>query len=1134
MPFALVYWSRDPDGTQHNNGDAFDLHVPVSNETAGNAVGGTTTTYTLAHLGIDNDGTTTGSIFLGTLKLYDFTVPATGAGAPVTNAPLTLTPNGAPPFTIDSATLNQQNGVITINWSSNPGTTTSVLVSYNYSSADQIGVGINGPTSKAAVTNADDNLKQLLDYLRATDDPQNPGHKLLENTDVFITADHGFSAVSRHEVDTSGVNFTTSYSAKFIYKDTSGRQDVNTGFLPGGFVAIDLAHALGLPLFDPDAQITNANSQKVYKPVDPTIPQATAFVNQRPASGDGLIGGTGAIPAVGQPVDAKIVVAANGGSDLIYLPDGTLAERTALAQPIVDFLSKQDYVSGLFADDDFGSIPEALKLSDINLKGSALTPTPAVVVNFRTWATDNSSPASAAQSEVEIADTAFQQEGQGMHGSFGRGDTFNFMAAIGPDFKAGFNDQAPISNADITPTLASVLGFNIPSNDSLKGRVISEALVGGPGSFTVVSGVLKSAPTAIGGVETFLNYQEINGVRYFDAAGFAGKTVGLRTTTAAPGTTPKTILISLDGATPRLADQFIASGAFNVGGNLTGLALLAATGVEAEVNQTVSPSLTAVGHIAIATGSTAANNDIPANTHHLIAGPFASNASGFGGPIGDYDYHNSSEGPLDNTTPTAIPIWIPLQNDGQTVVAATFPGADGVNVTVPGLANSPTIQAPPERTVSYTVPFGEFGGVGGQGFSLTSADFSAAPAGTDADLVTAGHSSFSSVLQKTTPLETFTVGGVSYTIQVAALDTTDDATTNYDTLVFFDISHGGILGPFTAAPLGTGPAYVKASDRVNSRFYIEGSPKNAGTAFYVTTLAPDLSTVRLARYSVNDIPPNAAVLGSVTDANNSVGFWAPQDDFRFPERLNPGLSTFTDPELEAIFENQVKTFVADQTSLALRSIQQNPSADLVMIYIEEPDGSEHQFLINDPRQATDPTNPNTIGAGQDLAKVQRYAGYIQTAYQVANNAVQAVINAVGVNATGKPKSNVIVTSDHGFEEFHTAVSINNFLAAAGFDLSQVRAVTSSPAVNFYINLQGRGPGGTVNPQQYLTLQQRLVTALQAFADTNPNYTLGAPSVHVFDKVYTRPAVLGDANFGHETGPFIGLDSGDVSALLTLG
>src|SRR5262249_10928848 len=155
------------------------------------------------------------SIFLGTLKLYDFTVPATGTGTPVTAAPLTLTPNGSPPFTINSATINQQNGAITVNWASNPGNTTSVKISYNYSSADRIGVGITGPTAKAAVKNADDNLKQLLTYLQTPDDPQNPGHKLIENTDVFVTADHGFSTVSRHELDATGANFTTSYAAKF-------------------------------------------------------------------------------------------------------------------------------------------------------------------------------------------------------------------------------------------------------------------------------------------------------------------------------------------------------------------------------------------------------------------------------------------------------------------------------------------------------------------------------------------------------------------------------------------------------------------------------------------------------------------------------------------------------------------------------------------------------------------------------------------------------------------------------------------------------------------------------------------------------------------------------------------------------
>ena len=226
-------------------------------------------------------------------------------------------------------------------------------------------------------------------------------------------------------------------------------------------------------------------------------------------------------------------------------------------------------------------------------------------------------------------------------------------------------------------------------------------------------------------------------------------------------------------------------------------------------------------------------------------------------------------------------------------------------------------------------------------------------------------------------------------------------------------------------------------------------------------------------------------------------------------------------------------FVRYQTDVGLRAIAQKPNADLAMIYIEEPDGFEHQFLLTDPRQATNPSDPTTIGAGQDQAKVARYANYVQSAYQAADAAVQSVIQTVGTDANGVPRSDVIVVSDHGFDPFYTSVSINNFLSANGFSSNEVRAVASGPAVNFYINLAGREPNGIVSQERYLQLQQQLKTALQGLVDSNPNYDKGSP-VSVFDKIYTRPAVAGDPNFGLETAPFIGQDSGDVFALLTDG
>jgi hypothetical protein len=123
------------------------------------------------------------------------------------------------------------------------------------------------------------------------------------------------------------------------------------------------------------------------------------------------------------------------------------------------------------------------------------------------------------------------------------------------------------------------------------------------------------------------------------------------------------------------------------------------------------------------------------------------------------------------------------------------------------------------------------------------------------------------------------------------------------------------------------------------------------------------------------------VLAAVDDINDNVGFWAPQPDFRIPERLSPGFTGFPDLELEAMYEDQVTTWTHYQIRVAVRAINENRDADLVMIYFEQPDGSGHQFTLTDPRQPTNPTDNTSIGtagnppgaAGQDPDKIKRYA-----------------------------------------------------------------------------------------------------------------------------------------------------------------
>jgi hypothetical protein len=348
-------------------------------------------------------------------------------------------------------------------------------------SLNTITPGINGPTSMAAIKNADNNLAQLR---KALDELG-----LAATTNIIVSADHGFSTISKES--------KTSPAAKVSYEDTP------KDFVPMGFLAIDLAKALDLPLFDPNDK------------------NARVADGAHPKAGNGVLGK--------DPAKPDVVIATNGGSDLVYLPnkDKKLAERAIKA------LLEQDYVSGLFVDDKLGRFPGTLPMSALNLKGKAVTPTPSIVVNFRSWSSGCEEPTNCS---VQIADTVLRQ-GQGMHGSFSRGDTLNFMAAIGPDFKSGYVDPLPVSNADVGMTAAQLLGLRTSGNGGLEGRVMSEALPNGIVP-KMANGTLTSKPAA-NGLQTVVKFQRVLSTRYFDVAGFPGRTLGLDVTSGKQKTAGK-------------------------------------------------------------------------------------------------------------------------------------------------------------------------------------------------------------------------------------------------------------------------------------------------------------------------------------------------------------------------------------------------------------------------------------------------------------------------------------------------------------------------------------------------------------------------------------------------------------------
>jgi len=337
--------------------------------------------------------------------------------------------------------------------------------------------GINGPTALSGVRDASDNLQRLINTLKVLG--------VYKNTDIFVTADHGFSTISRQS--------KTSWSTGFTYPDNMLPNE-----LPEGFIAIDMAHALGLKLY--------GNTQ----PLDPAKgehPKGTAYLGDDPAHPDAIIMGS-------------------GGSELIYLDP---AKARDLAPKLIAALTGEDYVAALFVADALGPIPGTLPLSAVGLKGSALTPQPAIYVSFTDFTTPDCLKTwkSAELCSVMVSDTALQQ-GQGNHGGFTRANTRNFMAAIGPDFKSRYRDPSPVSNTDIAPTLARAIGLPLLSKGKLSGRAIREALRHGKHTMATPH-VLRSAPAANGFV-TVLESQSVGDETYLDAAGQPGRVVGLKTT----------------------------------------------------------------------------------------------------------------------------------------------------------------------------------------------------------------------------------------------------------------------------------------------------------------------------------------------------------------------------------------------------------------------------------------------------------------------------------------------------------------------------------------------------------------------------------------------------------------------------
>jgi len=219
---------------------------------------------------------------------------------------------------------------------------------------------------------------------------------------------------------------------------------------------------------------------------------------------------------------SDVVVAANGGSDLIYLSRTdfpTVEARHDILQKIVNFAEAQEWCGPIFSREAalpdargraqkpyLGWIDGTFAQSDRGLFNTARSPD--LVLSFREMPDlDNKAftgplkPAFVIGSGGQRSVPNKSQElvrpvkvtvyadagdrftaGMGMHGAAGTREIHNFCAAAGPDFRRAFVDRNPTSNSDVAPTITQVLGLppNVgPNGVYPSGRAMTEALSGG-------------------------------------------------------------------------------------------------------------------------------------------------------------------------------------------------------------------------------------------------------------------------------------------------------------------------------------------------------------------------------------------------------------------------------------------------------------------------------------------------------------------------------------------------------------------------------------------------------------------------------------------------------------------------------
>jgi arylsulfatase A-like enzyme len=291
-----------------------------------------------------------------------------------------------------------------------------------------------------------------------------------DHTDIIITQDHNHSTVSGD---------VSHYPLRAVADGGVGAPDPH-GYSVSGFVrTAELLTRDGLKAYD------GAGCRDI--PILSGITADGTHLHTVKDDRDGQVCGraqkyTSPGYLVPKPVPTgAIVVAANAGSDYLFVPD----QNGETVRAAVTSLQSRMQFGAIFVSDRYGEIAGTLPMSLIKTQSSAGGRAPDIIVSFST----DENVTVAGKSGVSYASSVNRR---GDHGSFSPTDVRISLMAHGPDFKSGWRDPLPTANVDIAPTVARILRFSMPA---VQGRVLEEALQAGPAEteYTVVKKTHRSS-----------------------------------------------------------------------------------------------------------------------------------------------------------------------------------------------------------------------------------------------------------------------------------------------------------------------------------------------------------------------------------------------------------------------------------------------------------------------------------------------------------------------------------------------------------------------------------------------------------------------------------------------------------------